>query len=90
MRWGLFFLLFPLFLIAELNDPGSSDCMCTLPMGFSSKVPDVFPLSLEEMTIGVNCGPVAYSKLLKAEASFRETQQNFDIRRRPWQTVVVR
>lgn len=42
------------------------------------------------MTIGVNCGPVAYSKLLKAEARFWETQQNFDIRRRPWQTVVVR
>lgn len=42
------------------------------------------------MTIGVNCGPVAYSKLLKAEARFGETQQNFDIRRRPWQTVVVR
>lgn len=37
----------------------------------------------EEMTIGVNCGPEAYSKLLKAEARFGETQQNFDIRRRP-------
>lgn len=41
------------------------------------------------MTIEVNCGPVAHSKLLKAEAGFRETQQNFDISRRPWQTVVV-
>lgn len=49
MRWGLFFLaFFSLFLIAELNDPalGCSDYMCTLPMGFSSKVADVFSLSL--------------------------------------------
>lgn len=41
------------------------------------------------MTIEVNCGPVAYSKLPKAEAGFRETQQNSDIHRRPWQTAVV-
>lgn len=46
MRQGFSLSFFPslLLIAAELNDPalGLSDCVCTLPMGSSSKVAAVF------------------------------------------------
>jgi hypothetical protein len=72
----------------EWSSTGCFDCVCVCVSFFGLLIwsSRCIPFCVhEEMTIEVNCSPVAYSTLWEAEAGFKETHQYFDICRRPWQ-----
>lgn len=93
-EWGFFSSswFFPLFLIAELNDPapGSSDCMCTLPIDFSSKVADVFPRSLWRNDNRSKLWPWSLFKAAESRSEVRRNPAELWHPQTSWKTVVVR